>query len=202
MLLFEQLPCLVSLSISGAREGSIVCRGRASQLRRLEITFSSEVDWETLRPTLGCDLEEVIIADCDFAIGRPEPLQWWPSLQRLHICDSNSAVTLLDHVQIPPDAEVHVRINPADVHDSSLWSMILHALDIVPVTVSFSSHPDLSHSYLLRLRQLASLDTVQIDKADCSWFTACLRELEPVGDCTADVQLTDLDQVGQVMGGG
>src|ERR1700759_1070166 len=41
MLRFDQLPRLLSLSISGVQEGSVICCGRASQLRQFEITYSS-----------------------------------------------------------------------------------------------------------------------------------------------------------------
>ncbi|KAI2836353.1 hypothetical protein CBS147321_7957 [Aspergillus niger] len=190
-LLFEQLPQLLALSISGARQGSIVCRGYASHLRRFELSFSTDIDLAALCPTLGVCLEEVVIADCELVGDMAPDAQRWPYLRRLRISDSVSAVALLGHVQLPPSADVHVRIHPTDVQHLFQWPLVLQALSTVPVTVSFSSHPDLPYPHCLPLHQLMTLPTVQIDKFDRPWLVTLLQESRTVQYLASPPQSTD-----------
>ncbi|PYI36400.1 hypothetical protein BP00DRAFT_316263, partial [Aspergillus indologenus CBS 114.80] len=173
-LQFDRLPSLTSLSISGARQESIVCNGSAFDLRRVEITFSTDIDWQSLCPALGCHLEEFIITNCDFVARRQRYQPHWPNLQSLRIYDSSTAIALLKSVELPAGVHVRMRMQPTDLQHLSTWPMILQALSAVCITISFSSHQDLPHALLLRLQQLTSLRTVQIDKTNYIWVAACL----------------------------
>ncbi|PYH75606.1 hypothetical protein BO82DRAFT_409798 [Aspergillus uvarum CBS 121591] len=195
-LQFDRLPSLTSLSISGARQESIVCSGSAFDLRRVEITFSTDIDWQSLCPALGCHLEELVITNCDFVARRQRYQPHWPNLQSLRIYDSSTAVALLESVELPAGVHVRVRMQPTDLQHLSTWPMVLQALSAVCVTVSFSSHQNLPHALLLRLQQLTSLRTVQIDKTDCTWVAACLSDLNAAGDRAEDVQSSELETAG------
>ncbi|RAL06480.1 uncharacterized protein BO97DRAFT_358646, partial [Aspergillus homomorphus CBS 101889] len=192
-LQFDRLPSLTSLSISGARRESIVCSGSAFDLRRVEVSFSTGIDWQSLSPALGCHLEELTITNCDLVARWPKYQPQWPSLRSLRIYDSMAAISLLEHVKLPAGVDVRVRMQPTDLQHVSTWPTVLQALSAVCVTVSFSGHQDLPYALLLRLQQMMSVRTVQIDKTDCTWVTACLSYLNAAGDHAEDVQSSELD---------
>ncbi|KAE8335075.1 hypothetical protein BDV24DRAFT_156315 [Aspergillus arachidicola] len=89
MVHLDRLPRLLTLSISGAQEGNIICSGTSPQLRQLDVFFSSGLSLDRILAGLGPSLEEVHICDCEFP---PETLsaRSYPALRCLSILDSAS----------------------------------------------------------------------------------------------------------------
>lgn len=164
LLNFDRLPRLRSLSITGAQDGSIICCGRATELRRLRITYSSGVDLGAILAGVGTDLEAVHILDCEFDAEEPAPRTAYPILKQLSILDSVSGLPPFYLAELPSLEELSMRIHPCDFERLEDWPLILSFLRCVPITLCLNSPEPLEawKDQTCRLWQIASLPNAQL----------------------------------------
>ncbi|KAA8641604.1 uncharacterized protein ATNIH1004_011740 [Aspergillus tanneri] len=160
MLQFHQFPQLHSLSISGAQRGSVIWRGRASQLRRLEITFSNGIDLHSWLTCVGINLEELYISDCGFVKENSlASLVAFPALRHVRILDSVSGLSSFSScAEVPSSTELCLRIYPNDFEDLDDWSLIWKLLARNPVFLSLAGSRTLRYPLdpTSRLSQITS----------------------------------------------
>lgn len=165
MLHLDQLPRLRALSIAGAQEGNIICGGISPQLRELEISFSSGFSLTRILASLGPNLEEVLICDCDFPQERPLSGQSYPAMRRLSILDSASSLAAFASLELPPTSRLIVRINADDLEDLRAWPQVVEFFRNHVVALSLGGPVD-AHCLFdetRRLSEVASLPGVRRD---------------------------------------
>ena len=170
---FSRLPRLLSLSITGAQDGSIICCGRASQLRRLKITYSSGLDLGAILAGVGTDLETVHILDCEFVTEEPTPRTAYPILKQLTILDAVSGLSMFYLTELPSLEELNLRIHPCDLEQLQDWPLIWSFLRCVPVTLRLNipGPPQVRNDQTCRLREIASLPNAQLQGQGWLWQT-------------------------------
>ena len=170
---FSRLPRLLSLSITGAQDGSIICCGRASQLRRLKIAYSSGLDLGAILAGVGTDLEAVHILDCEFVTEEPTPRTAYPILKQLTILDAVSGLSTFYLTELPSLEELNLRIHPCDLEQLQDWPLIWSFLRCVPVTLRLNSPgpPQVRNDQTCRLREIATLPNAQLQGQGWLWQT-------------------------------
>ncbi|KAB8239994.1 hypothetical protein BDV35DRAFT_386181 [Aspergillus flavus] len=101
LLQFQRLLQLRPLSTAGAQPKSISWCGQAARLRKLEIEFSSDLDLHQILASLGWNLEELHLLDCEFVAEVPWPVVAFPALRWVQLLESISGLATFSSAEVP-----------------------------------------------------------------------------------------------------
>jgi len=174
----DDLPRLRALSISGAQEGNIICGGMNPHLCELDISFSSGMSLARILASLGPNLEEVHICDCEFPPDKLLSGRSYPSIRRLSILDSVSALTVFAFHELPSALRLLVRLNAADLENLCAWPEVIKFFQNHAVDLSLSGPVDAQCllNQTCRLSEVVSLPGVQ--RNGPHWPRASILEAE------------------------
>lgn len=172
---FSWLLRLLSLSIMGVQDGSIICCGWVTQLWWLKITNSSGLDLGAILAGVGTDLEAIHILDCEFVMEEPRPWTTYPIQKQLTILDAASGLSTFHLTKLPSLEELSVRIHPCNFEQLEDWPFIRSFLRCVPVTLWLNSPgpPQIWNDQTCRLWEIASLPNAQLQGQGWLWQTVC-----------------------------
>ncbi|KAB8240419.1 hypothetical protein BDV35DRAFT_385845 [Aspergillus flavus] len=120
LLQFQRLPQLRSLSIAGAQRKSISCG----------------LDLHQILASLGWDLEELHLLDCEFVAEVPRPVVAFPALRRVQLLESISGLAAFGSAEVPSSAEFTLRISHNNLDGLADWSLVWRLLQRCSVLLS------------------------------------------------------------------
>jgi hypothetical protein len=142
LIQLDQLPSLRALSISGAQEGNVICKGHSLGLQMLEIMFCDGLSLNSILTATGCYLEKIRIYDCEFAREETLSQRAYPMLRQLSVVDSLSGLAAFQLAELPSSALVSVRVHVDDFECFDVWPRLVKSLNNTMVDLWLSGPVD------------------------------------------------------------